>query len=405
MGIFEGMIAKGDDKKFIEALRNVGALIAVTKVEHSYAHCWRCKNPVVYRTTTQWFFKIEDIKETMRELNRSIYWMPDYAGSRQYDSWLANLRDNGITRQRYWGTPLPVWRCEECKMYQVIGSAAELKKLGGTIPDDLHKPWIDAVTLPCKCGGIMRRIPDIMDVWIDAGSASWICLDYPRSDALFKKMYPADFILEGIDQIRGWFNMLFVASMVSMQKPSFKAAYMHGFINDSLGRKMSKSLGNYILPEEVVSEKLGADTLRYYMIGGTNPGLDLNYNFEDMKIKFRNLSVLWNLHLLLVNSARLSNVNPSSLKSPKLEQEEKYILSKLNSTITHVTELFEKYQLNEVPLAVEGLFLSLSRTYVQLVRDKLASGTDEQKQGVLHCAVHGIPRLPQDAGADNAVYR
>ena len=151
-----------------------------------------------------------------------------------------------------------------------------------------------------------------MDVWVDAGSASWNSLDFPLNQKDFKKYFPADFILEGKDQIRGWFNLLHVTSMLSMGKRSFNAVYMHGFINDAMGRKMSKSLGNYILPEEVIG-KYGADTLRYYMISGTNPGLDLNYNFEDMKVKFRNLTVLWNLHNYLIDLANNSNTNPSSL--------------------------------------------------------------------------------------------
>src|SRR3989344_597209 len=244
-GIFD------DSIPFLAGIKAKGVLIAKTKVEHDYAHCWRCKNPVIFRTTTQWFFKIEDLKGKMRELNKGIKWIPDFAGSRNFDNWLSNLRDNGITRQRYWGTPMPIWRCNQCKEFVVIGSIDELKKLAVRIPEDLHKPWIDEVTIKCKCGHKKERIPNILDVWIDAGSASWNCLDFPRRKDLFDKLYPADFILEGIDQIRGWFNLLFVASMIAMDNVSFKSVYMHGFINDAQGRKMSKSLGNYILPQEV----------------------------------------------------------------------------------------------------------------------------------------------------------
>lgn len=383
MGRFEGLTAKDDDKKFIEALKEKGAIVAETPVEHEYAHCWRCHKPVIYRTTKQWFFKVEDLKEKMRELNKSIYWMPDYAGSRQFDSWLANLRDNCITRQRTWGTPFPVWRCESCGDITVIGSRDEIIGHGAEVPEDLHPPWIDSVRFKCKCGGTKSRIPGILDVWIDAGSTSWNCLDYPPNKGLFDLMHPADFILEGIDQVRGWFNMLFVASMVAMEKPAFKAVYMHGFINDALGRKMSKSLGNYILPEEVVP-KFGNDAFRYYMIGATNPGLDLNYNLEDLKIKFRNLGVLWNLHELLISSAKLAGINPSEISQPELDTEEKFMLSKLNSTIKRTTGLYEAYRLNEIPWAVEELYLSLSRDYIKLVRDKLNLGEESEKQKVLY---------------------
>mgnify|MGYP006273375013 CR=1 FL=1 len=382
MGPFSGFSAKGDEKKFVDYFKNKGILVKSEKYHHDYAHCWRCKSAVIYRTTSQWFFRVEDLKENMRELNRQIKWVPDYAGSKNYDSWLENLRDNGITRQRYWGTPLPVWKCDKCNEYVVIGSVDELKTYSDHVPKDLHKPWIDKVKWDCKCGGKMRREPDILDVWIDAGSASWNCLDFPRNIELFNEMYPADFILEGIDQIRGWFNLLFVASMVSMEKPSFKAVYMHGFVQDAQGRKMSKSLGNYILPGEVVT-KYGADTLRYYMIGGTNPGQDINYNFDDMKIKHRNLGILWNLMNLLIDATNTYKITPGKADRNKFGLSEMYIISKMNSAIKAQTQALDNYLINETPFNAEELFLELSRTYIQLVRDKLNQGTTDEKQLVI----------------------
>ncbi|MBI5389109.1 isoleucine--tRNA ligase [Candidatus Woesearchaeota archaeon] len=387
MGPFAGFIAKKDDKKFIEALEKTGFLIATNDVEHDYAHCWRCHKPIIYKTTTQWFFKVEDLKENMKQLNNEVLWVPDWAGARQFNAWLDHLRDNGITRQRYWGTPVPIWKCDSCKEFVVIGSADELKTLAGKIPEDLHKPWIDNVEIPCACGGKKKRLPDILDVWIDAGSASWNCLNYPREKQHFNEFFPADFILEGKDQIRGWFNLLMVASMVTMQRPSFKAVYMHGFVQDSLGRKMSKSLGNYIVPEEVIS-KFGADTLRYYMISGANPAIDLNYNFEDMKIKYKNLGIFWNLHRFVLDYAKNSGTNPKDIDpaTVRLGTEEKYILSKMHSTIEQVTQKFEDYVLNEIPLILEGLMLELSRGYLQMVREKSATGDETQKQAVLYTA-------------------
>jgi len=389
MGKFAGLVARKDDKKFVEELDRKAMLIATTKVEHEYAHCWRCKNGVIFKTTKQWFFRVEDLVENMKKLNKKILWVPDWAGNRQFDSWLNSLRDNGITRQRFWGTPFPVWKCQKCGKYDVIGSAKELKGKAGKIPSDLHKPWIDNITYKCQCSGIKHRVPDIMDVWVDAGSTSWNCLDYPSKEDYFKKYFPPDFILEGKDQIRGWFNLLFVASMVSMSKPSFKAVYMHGFVNDALGRKMSKSMGNVISPYEVI-DKYGSDSFRYYTIGGANPGLDLNYNLDDVSVKRRNLEVLWNLHNFIIDYSR--EIYPPEFRDvkAKLGIEEKYMLSKLNSIIKKVTKQFEKYLLNETPLAVEELFLELSRTYIQLVREKASSGTKEDKQAVLYVVYNSL---------------
>ncbi len=380
MGRFTGWKAKLDDKKFIEALDEKGVLTANKKISHDYPHCWRCKNPVIFRATTQWFFKIEDLKENMKEINKDIKWVPDWAGSRQFHSWLDNLRDNNITKQRYWGTPLPVWQADDGD-YIVVGDAKELKKLAGEVPEDLHKPWIDNVIIR-KNGKEYKKIPDVLDVWVDAGCASWLCLDYPVRKDLFEELFPADFILEGKDQIRGWFNLLFIASMVSMNKHSFNAVYMHGFVQDSQGRKMSKSLGNIISPDEVIS-KYGADTLRYYLIGGANAGVDINYNFDDMKVKYRNLSVLWNLHKYVID---LKNEGVKLVKKPKAGIEEQYMLSLLNSKISEITKLFDEFRINEVPSKVEEIFLELSRTYIQLTRDK-AAGSKEEKEAVF-CTVY-----------------
>jgi len=383
-GKFTGLVAKNDDKKFTEALNEIGALIASTQVEHEYPHDWRNHKPVIFRTTKQWFLKVEDMKDDMIKKNQGIHWVPK-AAFNAFDSWLKNLRDNSISKQRYWGTPLPIWRnVDDENDYIVIGSAKELEELSGQKVDDLHISTVDNIEIN-KGDKTYRRIPDVLDVWVDAGTTSWTCLDYPQKTEMFDRLYPPEFILEGKDQIRGWFNLLFVASMVSMKKIAYKACYMHGFVNDALGRKMSKSLGNIISPFEVI-DKYGADVFRYYSIGGANPGLDLNYNLDDMIVKHRHLSVLWNLHKFLVDYTKQLGVNIDfkKLDEKNISIEEVYITSKLHSTIKHVTDKFEKYEINETPLLVEELFLELSRTYIQLVREKSALGSEEEKKIVLH---------------------
>jgi isoleucyl-tRNA synthetase len=378
-GKFAGFIARKEDAKFTEELRKDGALIAITKVKHEYPHCERCSSPVIFRKTKQWFFKVEDLKDEMIKANQETYWVPK-AGQNAFHSWLDNLRDNSITKQRYWGTPVPIWHCEKCTAYEVIGSIKELEEKAGKdkVPANLHKPWIDDVSWKCKCGGVMKRIPEIMDVWIDAGTTSWNCLYYPQRADLFEKYFPADFILEGKDQIRGWFNLLMVASMIAFKKPCFKSVYMHGMITDIEGKKMSKSLGNVIAPKEIL-DKYGADTFRYYMCE-TQPGLDINFSWEEAKLRYKNLQVFWNIHNYLLDLTKTHGLKPQKIDAVRLNAlglEEKYILSRVHSTVREAGKLHEQYLINELTPIIEKLFLDLSRDYIQFVRDK------EDKQAVV----------------------
>ncbi|NOZ80103.1 MAG: isoleucine--tRNA ligase [DPANN group archaeon] len=371
MGPFAGLVARKDDRKFIEKLKEVGALVATSMVEHEYPHDWRYHQPVIFRTTKQWFFRIEDLKEKMIKDNEQISWVPQTAFN-AFDSWLKNLRDNSISKQRYWGTPLPIWRnVEEEGDYLVIGSAEELETLSGKKVDDLHISTVDSIVIR-KGGKTYRRIPDVLDVWVDAGTVSWNCLDYPQKDELFSTLFPADFILEGKDQIRGWFNLLMIASQIAFGKPPYTHVYMHGFVQDASGKKMSKSLGNIITPDEVV-DKDGADLLRYYLIGAANPGLDLNYNKDDLRTKMKHLQILWNLHHYLIDYATHLGIDPQVLGGieDSYDLEEQYMVSRIHSTIKKATERFDAYRINELPQVVGELFLELSRTYIQLTRDKV----------------------------------
>ncbi|MBW3011366.1 class I tRNA ligase family protein, partial [Candidatus Woesearchaeota archaeon] len=385
MGKFSGWHAKKDTEKFVKALKDADCLIEMTPVEHDYAHCQRCHMPVVFKLTDQWFFKMEDLKPSLVAANKKISWHPQSADN-AYDSWLRNLKDNSISKQRYWGTPLPIWVCDKCKNYTVVENRDELMDLAGKVPEDLHKPFIDEVTFACDCGGVKKRIPDIIDVWVDAGTACWSSLYFPMRDDLLKQFWPADVIIEGKDQIRGWFNILLVCSFIGFDEPSFKKVYMHGFITDVEGEKMSKSLGNVISPYEIV-DKYGADTLRYYFLP-TTAGVDINFTWEGLKLKHRNLIVLWNLHNYLLDLADQYTLNPrtlGTLEEERFSDEEKYIISKLHSTIKTVTEYMEDLRYDEVPGLVEELFLEISRTYVQLVRDKVTLGSEEDRAVVVYC--------------------
>ncbi len=388
MGKFSRLVAKRDDQQFVEELKKKGLLIEEVPVEHEYAHCWRCRNPVVFRTTEQWFMKVEDLRDKIKNANSKVNWVPARA-KEDFDAWIASLRDNSITRQRFWGAPVPIWICADCNNTAVIGTIDELKQKAATkVPEDLHKPWIDDVLLKCdRCKqGKMKRVPDVIDVWIDAGTTSWNCLDYPAETQLFEKLYPADFILEATEQIRLWFSMLQICSFIAMDKPSYKNVYCHGMILDWQGTKMSKSLGNIISPYEVI-DKMGVDVLRYYMCG-TTAGENINFSWDYAKQKQRNLGVLWNIANYLFSLANETGVNPAKLDGrqikSKLAVEEKYILSKLNSAIKNTTEFFESYSIDRTISVVETLFLELSRGYVQMIRDKSALGSKEEKEVVIY---------------------
>ena len=389
-GRFNGLTAKKDDYKFIEELEKEGHLIHTHSYIHDYPFDGRSHEPVIFRTTKQWFLKVEDIKQRLIDENDGINWKPK-AGYNAFNSWLENIRDNSISKQRYWGTPLPIWRnVEDPEDYFVVGSSKELETLCGHEVKDLHKPFIDNVEIKLD-GKTYKRIPDVADVWVDAGVASFACINYPTDQKTFEELFPADFIVEGKDQIRGWFNLLHIVSMIAFDKKCFKTCYMHGFINDSQGRKMSKSLQNYILPEEVIS-KYGVDASRTYFVGCANPGLDALYNFDDCELRGRNQHVLWNLHKFVIDMQKTNSFNDVDFRAglKHLDLEEKFMFSKLNSAIHKATKVMDNYDLNEFPYIVEEVYLELSRTYIQLVRDKASSGTKEEKQAVFATLVSVI---------------
>jgi isoleucyl-tRNA synthetase len=360
-GEFTGMVAKRDDKKFIKILADVGSLVEETPVEHEYAHCWRCHNPVIFKTTEQWFMKTEDLVKKILDYNKKTKWVPKTVQN-SYEAWITNLRDNGITRQRFWGTPAPIWECS-CGHVTVIGSKEELEKLATTkLPKDLHKPWIDEVKIKCpKCKKEVSRITDVLDVWIDSGTVSWNCLEYPQREDYFKEFFPADLIIEASEQARLWFSMLQICSTIMFNKSCYNGVFGHGMILDFQGLKMSKSLGNIISPYEVI-DKYSSEILRYY-ICETKAGENINFNWEDVKQKQRNL-------LVLLNTANYLIQMKTKEGKEKPELEEKYILSRLHSSIAETTELFESFNFDKTITAIEKLYLDVSRIYIKLTRDK-----------------------------------
>jgi len=376
-GIFKGWKAKEDDNKIIDYFDKKGFLIASTNIDHEYPHSWRSHKPVIFRTIEQWFLKTKDLVPRLLELNKKINWVPKKAGE-SYNLWAQNLKDNSVVRQRFWGCPVPIWVNEKNEDdYIIIGSVKELEKLTNKKFDDLsiHRPWIDEIIIK-KNGKLYKRIPDVCDVWIDSGTTSWNCLD--NNPELLKKYFPAELVLEASEMTRLWFSMLEICSVIMFNKSCFKNSYVHGMILDFQGVKMSKSIGNIISPYKVV-DKYSSDIFRYYMCGMPT-GENINFNWEEIKQKQRNFIVLMNIGNYLKDLLKQEKVEKINQKD--LDIEEKYILSRANSTLKKVSELFEGYYLDKTITEIEKLFIDLSRVYIKIIREK--ANNDKTRKIVLN---------------------
>ena len=355
-------------------LANRGLLLASGDLVHRYGHCWRCKTPVIFIATSQWFLKIADLRQEMLDEVSKITWYPDWAGSARFSDWISGARDWCISRQRYWGIPLPIWICQSCGKMDVIGTASELEEKSGQKVPELHRPDVDNVSIKCSCGGEMKRVPDVFDVWFDSAVASWATLHFPREKKEFEKWWPADFITEGHDQTRGWFYSQLGASMVSFGRAPYKSVLMHGFTLDEQGRKMSKSIGNVVNPGEVI-DKFGADTLRLYVLGANAPWEDLHFGWEAVENVNRMLNIFWNAYRFPLPYMVLDGFDASkadlSLYKESLRPEDRWILSRVNSLIDEVDRGMKTYELHRIVRALTEFILEdLSRWYIQLVRPR-----------------------------------
>ncbi|MCA6214683.1 isoleucine--tRNA ligase [Thermococcus bergensis] len=379
-GKWEGKFVKDADPEIIEYLKEKGLLVKAGTIEHKYPHCWRCKTPLIFRATDQWFLKISKVKDKIIEENdKNVTWYPDWVKIR-YDNGVMNSGDWCISRQRYWGIPLPIWVCEECGNIHVVGSFDELKEMSKEPIEkdfhevDLHKPWVDTVTLKCpKCGGDMKRVKDVLDVWFDSGIASWASLDYPRRKDLFERLWPADFIVEGEDQVTKWFYSQQAASVVAFDTVPYKKVAMHGYVLDEKGDKMSKSLGNIIRPEEVV-QKEGRDPFRFYMLWATTPWENLRFSWKGLAQVKRMLNILWNVYILASTYMSLDNFDPTKVNPEELpfREEDRWILSRVNTLISAVEDGIETFYLTRATRAIEYFVTEdLSRWYVRLIRKRL----------------------------------
>ncbi len=401
-GAFADMYVRDANDLVIEALGE--NLLARRTITHRYGHCWRCKTPIIYRATAQWFLKATAVRDTMLEEITKVKWYPDWAGSARFHDFVKESRDWCVSRQRYWGIPIPIWHCERCGEKVVIGTIAELEERSGVRIPDPHRPYVDEVTIPCSCGGEMRRVSDIFDVWFDSAVASWATLGFPREREAFDRYWPADFITEGQDQTRGWFYSQLGASTMAFGRAPYKSVLMHGFALDADGRKMSKSLGNVVTPEEVMNQ-FGVDVLRFYVLWANAPWDDLKFNWDSVKTIHRTLNILWNVYRFPLPYMVLDSFEPAAgdggvwdgsfvrAHIGEMPEEDRWIVSRVNSLARTTAEDMREYHLHKVTRALGTFILEdLSRWYVQLVRQRMWLEEDAPEKRYAYEATYYVMR-------------
>jgi len=389
-GKLEGLRAKTDDHKFTEILKDKGLIVAEERVEHEYPHCERCKSPVVFRNTEQWFIKVTKYRDKMISENKKVNWVPKWAGANQFHNWLKSIRDWCITRQRFWGIPLPVWSCNKCDDTIVIGSMAELKKHTGKMPKDLHKPYIDKFKWKCKCGGMYVRNPDVIDVWIDSACAPFASLPKPR-DKWIKELGKIDFITESKDQIRGWFYSLMGIGVVSFGECPYTNIFMHGYICDEKGAALSKRKGNYMSMPEIF-DKIGADVFRTSLMLNLTPGVDSKFILDEVKNTYKALNVVWSTHDFLLRNLKYYKVKPGKPIPKTIE--DKWLFSRLNSLIKKCDELMTNYHLEAyAPSVINFLVEDLSRFYIKIIRNRLSDDPQIVINLIYHAYINALKLL------------
>ena len=359
----------------IKDLDSRGLMYNVSKIKHRYGHCWRCKSPIIYRNTRQWFVTIPDVKDEMLEEIDRVKWVPSWAGATRERNWVEGARDWCISRQRYWGIPMPVWECS-CGARKVVGQYDELKEGEGyTEGMDTHRPWIDGVTFKCpECGGTMHRVPDVLDVWFDSGVASWADLGYPKNKEEFNKWWPPRFIVEAHDQTRGWFYSQLGAGVISFDRAPYDEVMMHGWVLDPKGQKMSKSLGNVIEPLEII-DQVGADSLRFYLIKSNAPWEDTAFQKDGPKNARKILNTYWNVVNFASTYMLIDGYDPDAHSlpevSPYLRDEDRWMISRTEKMKKAAKEFLETRELHKLARVMdEYITEDLSRWYVCLVRDR-----------------------------------
>ncbi len=379
---FKGEFVRDANPKIVEYLRERGLLLGEQRIRHRYPVCWRCKSPLVFRLTKQWFLEVEPLKEQLIREAEKVEWLPPFAKERMV-SWLEGAKDWTLSRQRYWNIPLPIWTCGE--HVRVVSGSEELSRLSGKPVEDLHRDVVDGLTFRCEeCGKTMRRVSDVLDVWYDSGAASFAVPGYPYNRENFE-MWPTDWIEEGQDQIRGWFYTLLVPGVALFGKAPYRRVSMHGWVVDEKGEKMSKSKGNFVTGREAL-EQLGPDVLRFYILWESAPWDLIRFSPERARKEVGRMFHVWaNLHSYLLGFYREGG--------GRLRLEDRWILSKYNSLVKKVTEGIESYNLHHAMRAIYSFIVEdWSRKYMKLVKGRVREG-DTAPLEVMKQLHHGMLRL------------
>ncbi len=382
---WEGTFVKDADPLILDDLKKSGKLLKAPKFEHSYPHCWRCDTPLIYYARESWFIKMTAVRDDLLKNNDTVNWIPPSIGKGRFGDWLEHVQDWGISRNRYWGTPLNIWQCE-CGHLHSIGSIEELKSLSKNCPDDieLHRPYVDNVTIECpKCHKEMHRVPEVIDCWFDSGAMPFAQWHYPfENKDIFEERFPADFISEAVDQTRGWFYSLMAISTLLFNKSPFKNCIVLGHVQDKDGQKMSKSKGNAVNPMDELRAH-GADAIRWYFYSNSAPWLPNRYHagaVEECQRKF--MGTLWNTYAFFVLYANIDNFDATkyTLDYDKLGVMDKWCLSRLNTTVKTVDDCLTNYKVTESAKALQDFVEELSNWYVRRSRARFwAKGMEQDK--------------------------
>ena len=372
---YAGLFVKDADKPVLVDLEKAGLLFDAPKFEHEYPHCWRCDTPLIYYARDTWFIKMSAVKDRLVKNNNTVNWIPEGIGKGRFGAWLENVQDWGLSRNRYWGTPLNIWECS-CGKRHAIGSIEELKSMSDNCPDDieLHRPYIDAVTITCPdCGGEMKRVPEVIDCWFDSGAMPFAQWHYPfENQDIFEDNFPADFISEAVDQTRGWFYSLMAISTLLFDKAPYKNVIVLGHVQDKDGQKMSKSKGNAVDPMDALN-KYGADAIRWYFYSNSAPWLPNRFH-EDAVVEGQRkfMGTLWNTYAFYVLYANIDEFDPTkyTLEYDKLSVMDKWLLSKLNSMVKSVDDNLGNYRIPEATKALAEFVDDMSNWYVRRCRER-----------------------------------